>query len=394
MELSPEAARDRLAALAADSARLARSYDLAIVPPRPPLDGSASDTNDAAQYFARGMAVFERDPTEAAAAFAWATRLEPSFAQGYYNRWLALQQRRRPSRLDDGTVRAGHPPSEEQARHIDSLAATAFALNPFVETVAGPEIRAPGDWLDDAKLGRRDYDRGRYASAIRLWGRFLLQNPAAIDARLWRAQAMYVLHHYDDAAQELTVALDEVRRAERDSAHYAPRVRKELLSYAIGLLQAQRGDLAGARVAYEEAIADNLGFYMAHARLAGLALLEHDTTTALVEYETATSIRGDDPALRFLYGYALLQARRLEDAERQLREAVRLAPDFAAPYAWLGRVLDVTGDTTRARAVYETFVAHASHGAPDLAWVRRRLVDGPSPTGPGEAPTAARPVTR
>jgi tetratricopeptide (TPR) repeat protein len=366
-------------------ARLLRSYDLSAVPPRPRLDGAAPDTNDAMLYFAHGMSVFKRDPTEAAESFAWATRLDPSFGQAYYNRWLALQQRR-DSQLRDEAVRSG-PGREAESLRIDSLVATAQALNPFVATAEGDLETLPGATLDAAAYGRRDFARGKYAAAIREWGHALERTPEAVDVRIWRARAMFFLARYADAAQELTVALEVVERAERDSARFVGRVRKEMLSYAIGLLQAQRGDLVGAREAYEQAIAENLGFYMAHARLAGLALLQHDTTTALVEYETAAGIRGDDAALRFLYGYALFQAGHVDDAERQLREAVRLAPDYAAPYAWLGRVLEARGDAARAHAAYADYLARASRSAPDVAWVRRRTA------GDAAVPADARTAT-
>ncbi len=356
--------------LATDADALLRSYDLSAVPPRPRLPGSAPDTNDAASYYEYGLDVFARDPAAAAAAFGWSTRLDPMFAEAYYCRWLALQQLREPRRLADGTLRAAATPTEAQAARIDSLPGLAMALNPFIETAATPAV-APAARLDRSARGRQAFAKGRYDSAVKLWGGVLDAHPDSLSLRVWRARAMFFLRRYADAAQELTVALDAVRAAERDSG-VAATLPKEWLAYGIGVLQAQRGDRAAARAAYEDAIVENAGFHMAHTRLAGLALLSGDTTTALVEYETSLAIRPDDPSVHLLYGYALFQAGRPEDAERSLREAVRLAPDFAAPHAYLARVLEAR-HAPDARDEYLAFLARASRRDPELAPARGRL---------------------
>jgi tetratricopeptide (TPR) repeat protein len=366
--------------------RFRDDYDLSVVPPRPHLDGDAPDTNDAQAYYEHGARLLWTRPGEAAESFAWATRLDPTFGQAYYDRWLALDRQRGSWLRGHGA--AGIDLTPAAAARLDSLRSTAFALNPFLVTAedrAGPRTYA---WADDRELGREAFRRADYAAAIERLGRVLAKDPHAGDVRVDRARAMFFLHRYDDAAQELTLALASAERAENDSGRLAPGLTKELFDYAIGILQAQRGDLTGAREAYERAVADNLGFAMAHARLAGVALLQHDTTTALVEYQTAIAIRSDDAGVRCLYGYALFRAGRLDDAEHELREAVRLDPDYALPYVWIGRALDAR-HTAGAADAYALFLAHAARDDAERPAVLGRLATGPTDEDaarPGVAP--------
>ena len=52
--------------------------------PRP--KGAAADTNDAQAYFDYGVSVFEQDPKASAAAFYWAARINPGYADALYAR--------------------------------------------------------------------------------------------------------------------------------------------------------------------------------------------------------------------------------------------------------------------------------------------------------------------
>ena len=59
-------------------------------PARPALPATA-DTNDVEAYLAWGKSKLQKSPADAAAAFYWATRIDPSRPGAYYARWVALQ---------------------------------------------------------------------------------------------------------------------------------------------------------------------------------------------------------------------------------------------------------------------------------------------------------------
>jgi tetratricopeptide (TPR) repeat protein len=64
--------------------------------------------------------------------------------------------------------------------------------------------------------------------------------------------------------------------------------------------------------------------------------------------------------LRFQYGYTLAALHKLPEAEEQLKKAVALDPDYAAPHFVLGQVSAALGKLPSALAEYELFIAHAS----------------------------------
>jgi tetratricopeptide (TPR) repeat protein len=112
---------------------------------------------------------------------------------------------------------------------------------------------------------------------------------------------------------------------------------------------------------------ENLGFYWAHARLAGAALALADTTAALAELEQAVELEGRDPVLRLYDGAVLRDAGRFDEAIAQLRKAVELDPYYAAPRYWLATVYQAQGKTPEAIEQYRLFLGHAAWGDADRA---------------------------
>src|SRR5262249_31226404 len=130
---------------------------------------------------------------------------------------------------------------------------------------------------------------------------------------------------------------------------------------------------AEARAAYEHALAENLGFYMAHVRLASAALAESDTSTALNELETASLIRPNDPFMLAYYATILAHLGRLDDAQPHLDAALRADSDYALPHLYLGFVKEKRRDFAGAVAEYGTYLAHAPRSAPERAWAEEKL---------------------
>jgi predicted Zn-dependent protease len=99
----------------------------------------------------------------------------------------------------------------------------------------------------------------------------------------------------------------------------------------------------------------------------------HDTTTALNELDLAVQIAGDEPFLRYVYGWALASAGKYPEAKEQLTKAVALEPYFALPHVALGQVYERLGDGKNAKAAYTTYLARASQKDPQRAFGTARL---------------------
>ena len=181
-----------------------------------------------------------------------------------------------------------------------------------------------------------------------------------------------LLGEADSAIAELNTLADRIEAVQRDSLT-APYFSRDFLFYSIGMLQAKQGRVAEARVAYEKALLENLGMYMAHFRLSAAAVLTHDTALALNELEMAKLIRPDDPWVLLYKGSLLRDVGQLDDAERELRAALRINSDFALPHLILGLVADARGDTAASRVEYTSYLARASRVARERDFALDRL---------------------
>jgi tetratricopeptide (TPR) repeat protein len=344
---------------------------------RPLLGDTAADANDALAYFRLGDSVRALLPGLADRAFYWAARLDPSLAEAYFARW-ELRARGTPYReYPDGSVHriAGRGPNDDPA--VDSLLFNALVHNPFTDGVLEiprwiyrlDEHRASADPMT---AGMRAYADRDYRKAVNEWAKLLHEERRAARVHLPRAYAWVHLNEADSAIAELTALVDHLERVERDSL-VVPYLSKDFLYYDIGILHGRQKRYAAARTAYEQALVENLGFYMAHVRLSAAALLLHDTVTALSEVETATLIRGDDPVVLVYRGSILLGAGRLDDAEAQLRASLHADAEYALPHAYLGLLAERRRDLATARAAYRVYLDHASRTAPERDWVEDRL---------------------
>jgi tetratricopeptide (TPR) repeat protein len=206
---------------------------------------------------------------------------------------------------------------------------------------------------------------------------------AAIDGMLHALDPHSYLHRYDSAVAELTVARDSLRGpAEARLSPVLPSV--EMFDYAIGIARVQQDDFPAARVAFQRALTENLGFYWAHVRLAGSALALADTATALAELALAVDLEAQDPVLRLYDGVLLYDAGRLTDAAAQLEKALELDPYYAAPHYQLGRVYQAAGKKVEAIEHYRLFLAHAAQGDAD----RHKVIE--ALTALGAAPANSR----
>lgn len=348
-------------------------------PPRPPLVAGA-DTNDPRAYFELGELRIGSEPDTAAAAFWWAARLDPWWAEPVYARAVALLASRNYTAR--ARARGIRPEPERDAlvmATVDSLMMRASSLDPFfvrsldyVLTGRMPAFMAErmGDPVDGAYVA---IDAGDYDHAAALLGRALAKHPGQASTRYLRAQAFYHLARYDSAAGELAHAIDTLRARDTSRRTLTTYRSKEMLYFALGTAQSARHDTAAARAAYEQALVENLGFAMARVRLAGLALAHADTAGALRELDAALFTTPDDPALQYFYGELLASVGQTRGAIDRLLRAVSLDPDFAAPHLLLGRIAEAIGEREEAADEYASYLQHAPRRTDERRWVEQRL---------------------
>ena len=360
------------------------------VPRRPRLP-AAADTNDARAYYRLGQERLERRPDEAAAAFYWASQIDPGWADPLYGRHVALlmSDPRRLVRYWDGDRRTR---TSAEVLAIDSLYLRALRIDPFVQRPFERELvrvlvmnllgaDAPGADVALASFytetllmemppllrGRVMAGEGKMVQALRAY------DEALRDGRGRRSETrryirhergrMFALVGNDSAAlAELQQAIDVGVEEEREELvrFYDSRA---VLEHSRGRVLERAGDLAGAREAYARALLEDLAYHPAHVRMGALALAEGDTATAVQELALAAQAGADDPVARLLYATLLVRLRRLDEAQAELRAAAAAAPHWAEPHYLLGLVRDwgAPGDATEA---YRAFLGRARRDDP------------------------------
>jgi predicted Zn-dependent protease len=192
------------------------------------------------------------------------------------------------------------------------------------------------------------------------------------DVHAKRARIFFHLHELDSASSEMTAAIS-ILQAQDSSTLQLLYLSKAMFDQSLGMIYEhdRRPDLA--REAYGRALQEDLSYYAAHYRLAGLDLEHGDTTAALVEMDLAVQLAPGDPALRYHYAEMLVSARRDGEAAQQLIKAIALDPYYGSPHLMLAMMSDVESYTDDAIAQYKAYVALAARSEPELARVKARL---------------------
>jgi Tetratricopeptide repeat len=352
---------------------------------RPKLKAGA-DTNSWEAYFDYGVAQLRVDRRQSAAAFAWASRLDPSRAEPLFARWVVYWANN-PGWFQDYLQDRPQVVEAPQVVKVDSLYWRALLRNPFVprhlELVMYDDL--PGEWSSDPfTQSVLAYDEERYADAVRGFAGLIRHDPVKYNyIRFHLALCFTAQRQFDSAAAEVGALLTEMRRRSeaRFSRFYDS---QELYEYSLALLQLAKGDPAAGRAALGRSLQENLGFYPAHAALGELALASGDTTQALAEYGQAAELGPDDGIMHFHYGVTLLATHRLVEAERELRRAIELEPLYAPPYLALASLLDERGAAQEALPQYQAFVARATRTDELLERARARIsaLSGPASATP------------
>lgn len=340
-------------------------------PKRPRLPAEA-DTNSAAAYYQYGIMSLSRSPEQAAAAFHWASRLNPGWGEPLYAKRTALLLTKR-ERLGDYFSGRGYARSKV-IRSIDSLAFEARLRNPMLLRsldlplfeewyyYATGEMLHHGDLMDygPSVTAWLAMSRADYPKAAENYARVLK------DKRAWgylydRGLALYYMGRHDSAVAHLAQYIQRSREVEKKEKEVVVWYNSSALAeYTIGYIYLVQDMRDSARAAFGRALTEDLSFSMAHAGLGDIARVSGDSATALQELKLAVELRPTDPFLRYRLGRAMLDGRRGADALVEFEEAVRLEPHYALPWYFLGLASQAADQRDKAIQAYEGFLARAA----------------------------------
>jgi Tfp pilus assembly protein PilF len=349
--------------------------------PRRPKMQAGRDTNSAGAYYYWGLGQLEANPRAAQDAFYWASRLEPAWADPLYAQRIAfhMSNLERFWKYLTGTK---YVLKSAEVRRADSLHFRALLRDPFFfrrhdkmlidrlyEAMTGqygmisgdPEMRA---WFA--------YSQTQFPQAVELYARAIAKDPKNYELHAERARAFYHMNRFDSAVAELNLALAGYRK-EDDEDLVVLYESKAMYEYSIANAYIQARNLPQAREALGRALSEDLSFYIAHQRMAALALAAGDTATALSEYQLAVELNNDDATLGTEYGAVLALLGKFAEAEPHLLRAIEIEPWYARPYALLASTYEGLGKTAEAVAQYNKFLELAAQNHEMSAVAQARL---------------------
>jgi tetratricopeptide (TPR) repeat protein len=192
------------------------------------------------------------------------------------------------------------------------------------------------------------YQDGRYDDALSLYAKAIPRSKEKGRLLAERGRLFYQMGQPDSALDNLTQALVEMRKADKDDLVFFYQS-KALMEQRIGMIERVKGNKAAARDAFGRALQEDLSYFPAHVQLAVLS-----------EMDLAVQIKPDAPGIRFQYGYALGTLNKLKDAEAQLKKAIELDPEFAVSHFALAEVYVASGRKPDALKEIQAFLALAA----------------------------------
>ncbi|HET9605193.1 MAG TPA: tetratricopeptide repeat protein [Gemmatimonadales bacterium] len=176
----------------------------------------------------------------------------------------------------------------------------------------------------------------------------------------WRGLSYARGQEYANALGDLTellTRLEQARDSEPTSA-LLPLVANEV-RYLKAVIELKAGRTIEARQHFEEVLAQDLGMYMAHVKLADLHERNGAWNAAILERQRAVETKPGDPVLLYQLATTLARASHLADADTAVTRAIELNPHNAEYVYLAARVRLALGDTARASSTYRKFMAMA-----------------------------------
>lgn len=368
------------------SAPLHSQSDPYKVPKRPRLDADR-DTNSATAYFFYGADALSKFPERAAAAFYWSSRLDPSWADPLYGRYIALLLAQPTPVLHEYLTNRRSMRRDKVIQGIDSLKYQAFLANPFVDRRLDGVLLE--NWLERAFNGQYNvhdlkrispeiagwvaYTRGRFQESAAEYAEAIERYPRDPWLKISRALPFVAMGMQDSALNLVRAALDSLRGSP-DQKGSSPYESYPYAEYSVGVLYERMQSRDSAKAAYERALLDDVSFAPAHRKLGRIRLSLGDTVGALKEFGDAANLSPNDAVTIFELGTLSLSAGHSDTAVVLFKRALELEPLFVPPHMTLGLIYENAGFTEEAITEYTAFVRQAPRSmAPQATAIKQRL---------------------
>jgi tetratricopeptide (TPR) repeat protein len=333
------------------------------------------DSNDAAAHYNLALAYWNAKRwDDVDRELRLAVTIEPQFAEG----WLALSRLpygRRLKLWEDVAARRVQEQDRPQLEEAYRYYRRAFIINPLVdlriEAAARPAksiywtaSELVADFYDYVFGGFDDIQSGKYESAYNRFNRLVEDRLIPSEREglpdfvyYFRGLAAAHIERWDDAILNFGLLLNRSEKAQSpDSLLYYIPIETNQYRYMLGVLHQRAGRLPEAVQYYREAIQNDIGLYMAYARLASIAESNQNWAAAVKERRAAVNANPDDPSLLLDLGKAQTNAGDLAGAEQALQQAMEANPrDSRVPY-YLGIVQQQLNKKEDARASFHRFI--------------------------------------
>ena len=316
--------------------------------------------------------------------------------------WLLLAYLpydRRPRLWDE--VRKGKVPATWQAAVVESdrLARRAFLIDPLVDfRVKGApppqqDILAIPDYgevttayllqLGLSEFGWR-YELAYNALDLYVQRHYKDQPPDSMPTGLFWLRGLAAAHlgSYNRAVADIQVVLDRSLRHEAGDSLIQLDLGTGDYRYVLALFKQRMHRPADATALYQEALASDLGLYMAHVRLAQLYAENRMWAQAVEESRRAVIANPEDPSLLVDLAEMLRDGGHLAEAEETFRQAAQVNARTPRVAYELGLVEQQVGNPAAAKEALSRFVTLApSSMSTEIADAKRRLAALAASTG-------------
>jgi tetratricopeptide (TPR) repeat protein len=378
-----------LAAAPLSGQRIQLAYKL------PELESRArTDSLDAAAHYNLALGYWnEKRLDDAEKSLRTAVGIEPRFAPAHLA--LAFLPFARRPKLWAEIVNDEVPQEDLAAlEQSDKEYRHAFLIDPLVDiriigavTPAKPDFLRVKDELGEEYAlffqGFTDCQQGKYEDCN---GRFQAlideikgdNHPDRIpNSVLWyKGMAAAHLGKFEVSADHYRTLIDRLKWEEKKEGSdltYVPMQLNEYRYTMATILQAE-GKTSDAIAMLQEVLNKDIGYYMAHVRLANIYEAARDFPKAVQERLNAVNANPDDPSLITDLGVTLGRAGQTREAEGRFREALEANPRDVRPLFWLGLIQFDGGNRDAAKESLSRFVATApSRYDRQLAMAKERL---------------------
>lgn len=337
------------------------------------------DSNDAAAQYAVALGYWSKKRfDDAERALRTAVAIEPRFALGHlalaylpYARRPKLLVGNRPDQLTDSLRLVLEESSRLQRR--------AFLIDPLVDLQILGAVFPVG--IEENRYNPFGaFLLGDYKSAFQLSDNtmkaYAMVPGYSIPDHVFWFHGLSAAHlgQYTIAVQDMDTLLDRsLRREQSDTGHYIPLLTNDY-RYMLALMNQRDHKPVEAITLYKDALAHDLGLFMAHVQMGKIYEARQMWNEAIQEFRDAVATNPDDPSLLMDLGVVLREGGQLTESGDALQWAMAASPrDSRIPYH-LGITEQALNRRAQARAAFERFLALApSRYAPQISEAKQRL---------------------